>query len=77
MNHRRRSRRRARRQLRRRRVFTIRYAEALTVTPPNGFVPMPDGWAMEAGKTYEVLSARLHGESEQRWYREIAPGEKS
>lgn len=72
MSPRRRSRRRARRQLRRRRVFTIRYAEALTVTPPNGFVPMPDGWAMEAGKTYEFLSARLHGESEQRWYREIA-----
>jgi hypothetical protein len=73
----RRSRRRVRRQLRRQRAFRIQYAEPLTLTPPNGFIPMPDGWTMEAGKTYEFLSARLQGEPEQRWYREIAPEEKS
>lgn len=77
MSPRRRSRRRVRRQLRRQWLFRIQCAGPLTPTPPNGFIPMPDGWTMEAGKAYEFLSARLQGEPEQRWYREIAPEEKS
>jgi hypothetical protein len=77
MSPRRRSRRRARRQLRRQRVFRIQYAGPLTITPPNGFIPMPDGWTMEAGKTYEFMSAHLQVEPQHRWYREIAPEEKS
>ena len=72
MSPRRRFRRRVRRQLRRQRVYRIQCTGPLTLTPPNGFIPMPDGWTMEAGKTYEFLSARLREEPEQRWYREIA-----
>lgn len=67
MSPRRRSRRRARRNPR---IVTIQWTPpATTFTPQHGFMFMPDGWAPEAGKDYQIIVAKRGDEPEERWYR--------